>query len=373
MIKRLLITLGGFLLVALSLGFVKVAQLNKMQAQAPQQPVMSVSSMDAATESWNPFISTIGSVAPIQGVSLSAEGEGTVIKINVENGQRVKTGDVLIELDITVEEAQLKASQAQLELAKLESNRAQELLQKNTISQAQLDQATAQLNQIQATVSSLQAIIQKKVVRAPFDGRVGIRIVNIGQYVNRGQPLIPLQKLDQLYVNFTLPERDLPKLKEGETVRLVVDAFPNRVFDGKLTAISPEVNASTRNVSVQAVVDNPEEVLRPGMFARVEVVLPEAQPLVVVPATAVYYNAYGNSVFIVEQVKGKDGKEYLGVRQQFVKLGDRRGDLIAVTEGVKAGEKVVSAGVFKLRNGMPVQINNTVQPSASATPTPANT
>lgn len=373
MIKRLIFTLGGFVLVALSLGAVKMAQLEKMQAQAPQQPLMAVSSMDAATANWHPVITTIGSVAPIQGVSLSAEGEGTVIKINIDNGQRVKSGDVLIELDTTVEDAQLKASQAQLELAKLESNRAQELLQKNTISQAQLDQATAQLNQIQATVASLQALIQKKVVRAPFDGRVGIRQVNIGQYVNRGQPLIALQKLDQLYVNFTLPERDLPKLKEGEIVRITVDAFPDRTFEGKLNAISPEVNASTRNVAVQALLDNPDEVLRPGMFARVDVVLPDAAPLVVVPATAVYYNAYGNSVFVVEQVKDKDGKEFLGVRQQFVKIGDRRGDLIAIVDGVKAGEKVVSAGVFKLRNGMPVRINNDVQPSSSATPTPANT
>jgi membrane fusion protein, multidrug efflux system len=371
MIKRLVITLLGFVLVVLTLGAVKVAQLNEMQA--PPQPIMSVSSVDATSESWNPVISTIGDIAPVQGIELSAEGEGAVTKINFQNGQPVKAGDVLIELDTSVEVAQLKAAQAQLELARLEANRSQELLQKNTISQAQLDQAMAQLNQIQATVASLEAMIQKKIVRAPFAGRVGIRHVNIGQYVNRGQPLVPLQKLDELYVNFNLPERDLPKLQQGQVVRLTVDAFPGRTFEGKLNAIDPVVNSQTRNVSVQALLPNPDEVLRPGMFARVEVVLPEQQSLVVLPATAIYYNAYGNSVFVVEQMKGKDGKEYLGVRQQFVKLGDRRGDLIAVLDGVKPGEKVVSAGVFKLRNSMPVQINNSVQPSSSPNPTPANT
>lgn len=373
MIKRLLLTILGIGLVVFSLGFAKYRQIVGMQANAPKQPVMAVSAVDARTESWNPTITAVGNVVPIQGISVSAEGEGTVTKINFENGQPVKAGDVLIELDTTVEEAQLKASQAQLELAKLEANRAQELLQKNTISQAQLDTANAQLNQIQATVASLSALIQRKIVRAPFDGRVGIRNVNIGQYVNRGQPLVPLQKLDQLYVNFTLPERDLPKLKQGEVVRIAVDAFADRVFEGKINAINPEVSSSTRNVSVQAIFENPDEILRAGMFARVEVILPQTESLVVVPATSVYYNAYGNSVFIVEQVKGKDGKEYLGVRQQFVKLGDRRGDLIAIIDGVKNGEQVVSAGVFKLRNGLPVQINNVVQPSASTLPKPANT
>ena len=342
-------------------------------APSPQQPVISVSSIDAITAEWNPVISTIGDLAPIQGVSLSADGQGIVTKIGFENGQAVEAGDILIQLDTTVEEAQLKASQAQLELARLEANRSRELLEKNTISQSQLDTAQAQLNQLQATVASLEALIQKKIVRAPFAGRVGIRMVNIGQYVNPGQALVPLQKLDQLYVNFTLPERDVPRLNTGDTVRVTVDAFPDRTFEGKLTAVNPQVNPMTRNIGIQAMIDNPQEVLRPGMFARVEVVLPEQKSLVVVPSTAVYYNAYGNSVFIIEQQKGKDGQEFLGVRQQFVKLGDRRGDLIAVVEGVKPGEKVVSAGVFKLRNGMPVQINNSVQPSNSATPTPANT
>lgn len=371
MIKRLVIAVVGFALIVLTLGAVKVAQIKG--AGAPPIPTLSVSSASARSETWNPTIAGIGTVAPVQGVSLSTEVEGTVTKIGFENGQVVHTGDVLLELDASVEQAQLKAAQAQLQLAKLGSTRSNELLQKNTISQAEVDQATAQLNQAQANVTALQATIDKKIVRAPFDGRVGIRAVNLGQFVTRGMPIVTLQKLDQLYVNFTLPERDLPKLKVGETLRVSVDAFPDRAFEGKLEAISPEVNSSTRNLAVQGILENPDEALRPGMFARVTLDLPEGQELVVVPATSVAYAAYGNSVFIVEKMKNPEGQEYLGVRQQFVKLGDKRGDLVAILEGVKPGEKVVSAGVFKLRNALPVQENNAVQPSSSATPNPANT
>lgn len=371
MIKRLLIAILSFALVALSLGAVKVAQIKG--SGAPPLPITAVSTMDARKEMWNPTISGIGTIAPIQGVSLGTETEGTVTKIGFENGQLVHAGDVLIELDASVEQSQLKASEAQLELAKLSFERANELVKKNTISQAEVDQATAQRNQAQANVDALKAMIDKKAIRAPFDGRVGIRAVNLGQFVTRGQPLVAVQKLDQLYVNFTLPERDLPKLQVGEKMIITVDAFPDRTFEGKLTAISPEVNAATRNLSVQGLLDNPEELLRAGMFARVSLELPKGESLVVVPATSVSYAAYGNSVFIVEKMKKPDGTEYLGVRQQFVKLGDKRGDMVAILEGVKEGEKVVSAGVFKLRNALPVVENNTVQPSANTAPKPANT
>jgi membrane fusion protein, multidrug efflux system len=370
MIKRLLIAVFGFLVIVIALGAVKVAQIKGMPAH--EVPVLGVSSTEARTEVWHPTLSAIGSIAPVQGVSLSTEVEGTVIKLGFENGQLVHAGDLLIELDSTVEQAQLKSAESQLVLAKLQANRSQELLNKQTISQAELDQATAQLNSAEASVAGLQATIAKKHLTAPFDGRVGIRTVNLGQFVTRGQALVPLEKLDQLYVNFTLPERDIAKVKSGETVRLQVDAYPDRKFEGKVNAVSPEVNVSTRNIAVQALLDNPDELLRSGMFARVAVEMPDTQPLVVVPETAIAYAAYGNSVFIVEQIKGKDGKEFLGVRQQFVTLGDKRGDLVAVLDGVKAGETVVSAGVFKLRNGLPVVINNAAQPSDSANPHPAN-
>jgi membrane fusion protein (multidrug efflux system) len=215
--------------------------------------------------------------------------------------------------------------------------------------------------------------LEKKIVRAPFDGRVGIRLVNVGQFVSRGASLMPLQKLNPIYVNFSLPQRYLPQLVAGQQTHVKVDAFGERVFIGKITAINPEVDASSRNVSVQATIENPDEVLRSGMFAHVEVQLPASQPSVIVPATAVAYASYGNSVYIIENMKGPDGKEYLGARQQFVKLGATRGDQVAITEGVKPGQTVVSAGVFKLRNGAPVQINNEKLPSNSPAPKPENT
>jgi membrane fusion protein (multidrug efflux system) len=209
-------------------------------------------------------------------------------------------------------------------------------------------------------------------VRAPFDGRIGIRLVNTGQFVDRGQPLLPLQKLDPIFVNFNVPQRQLPSLALGQSVSVLIDAF-EQPFTGRLTAINSEVDATTRNVAVQATLANPTEVLRAGMFARVEVQLPATESLVVVPATAIAYASYGNSVYVVEKMKHPDGKEYLGVRQQFVKLGATRGDLIAVTGGLKPGEQVVSAGVFKLRNGAAVSVNNAVQPTSNPAPKPVNT
>jgi len=202
---------------------------------------------------------------------------------------------------------------------------------------------------------------------------VGIRLVNVGQFVARGSSLMPLQKLNPMYVNFNIPQRNLPQIALEQTVNVKVDAFGDQMFPGKITAINPEVDASSRNVSVQATVENPGEILRAGMFAHVEVQLPASTPAIVVPATAISYASYGNSVFIVEKMKDKAGAEYLGVRQQFVKLGDTRGDLVAIVDGVKPGEQVVTSGVFKLHNAAPVQINNDAQPASSATPKPANT
>jgi membrane fusion protein (multidrug efflux system) len=201
---------------------------------------------------------------------------------------------------------------------------------------------------------------------------VGIRLINVGQFVARGRPLVPIQKLDPIYVNFNIPQRQLGQLSIGQKISVSVDAFP-KAFEGKISAINSEVDASTRNVSVQAVLSNPQEQLRAGMFVQVSVELPIGEPQIVLPATAIAYAPYGNSVYVIEQMKGKDGKEYLGVRQQIVKIGATRGDLIAIEEGVKPGEQIVTAGVFKLRNGAPVQLNNAAQPSSSSTPKPANT
>jgi len=373
MLKRFISTLFVVALLFVGMGAVKVAQIKEMSSKPHVMPAASVSTFEARLENWQPVISSIATLAPVQGGTISADADGPILKVYVENGAMVHAGDLLMEIDSAVERAQLQAAEAQRVLAQLNAKRSTDLLGKNTISQSELDQATAQLNQAEGSVAALKATIEKKAVRAPFDGRVGIRLVNLGQFVSRGQALFPLQKLDSLYVNFKIPQRLLSELSIGQKVAVAVDAFATTHFEGLVTAIDSEVDASTRNFSVQATLANPNEELRPGMFAQVEVDLPAGAQQVVLPATAISYAPYGNSVFIVEKMKGQDGKEYLGVRQQFVKLGATKGDLIALTDGVKAGEQVVTAGVFKLRNAMPVQVNNTVQPSSDPAPHPANT
>jgi membrane fusion protein (multidrug efflux system) len=312
-------------------------------------------------------------LAPVEGVTISADADGVVVKLGADSGARVKAGDLLVELDTTVEVAQLEAAEAAAELARVSIDRMQELYKSEAVSKAEFDVASASFKQATAQVSALKAQIAKKQVRAPFDGRVGIRMVNLGQFVARGAPLMPLQKPDPIYINFNVPQRQMPALQLGQKIAIKVDAYENEPFEATVTAINSEVDPATRNVSVQGTVANPKEVLRAGMFVKVEVQMPQAETQVVVPATAISYASYGNSVFVVENIKGPDGNEFLGVRQQFVKLGGTRGDLVVIAEGIKAGEQVVTSGVFKLRNQLPVQVNNTGQPIASATPTPSNT
>jgi len=373
MFKKFLIAIGGFIVVVLSLGAVKVAQINEMMSASHVMPASAVTTIEAMEVKWSPSIRAIGTLAPVQGVTVSADADGTIVRIAADSGTAVEAGDLLVEIDTTVEAAQLVAAEARAALARLQSDRASDLLTKNTISQAEADSAIAQLNQADADVAALKAQIAKKHVRAPFAGRVGIRQVNVGQFVARGAALLPLQKLDPIFVNFYVPQRQLSSLTLGSKVAIAVDAFADQKFEATVTAINSEVDASTRNIAVQATLANADELLRAGMFVRVEVELPGNETSVAVPATAIAYASYGNSVFIVENMKGADGKEYLGVRQQFVKLGATRGDLVAIVDGVKPGEQVVSAGVFKLRNGAAVQVNNSAVPASSATPTPANT
>lgn len=373
MIKKFIIAIAGFLLVVFTLGAVKVAQIKEMSSISHVPPPSAVTTTEAKTADWHPYLNAIGTLAPVEGVTLSADADGTITRIVADSGTAVKAGDLLIELDTTVETAQLAAAQARADLAKINADRAKELWERNANSKSEYDLAEATFKQAGADVNAIQALIAKKQVRAPFAGRVGIRLVNLGQFVARGRPLVPLQKLDPIFVNFSIPQRQLPELAMGQEVGVLVDAFAAKRFVGKVTAINSEVDPATRNISIQATLANPDEQLRAGMFARVEVQMSAAAPQVVVPATSIAYASYGNSVFIVEKMKDKDGKEYLGVRQQFVKLGATRGDLVAIVEGVKAGEKIVTSGVFKLRNGAAVQENNVVQPSSSAAPTPANT
>ncbi|HWA28796.1 MAG TPA: efflux RND transporter periplasmic adaptor subunit [Lacunisphaera sp.] len=373
MFKKFLIAIAGFILVVVALGAVKAKQISDMTSVTHTPPPTAVTTGEAQAVEWHSYINSIGTLAPVQGVTLAADADGTITRIVADNGSAVKAGDLLVELDTSVETAQLAAAQARAALSRVNFERAKELWDRNASSKSEFDLADASLKQATADMAALKAVIARKQVRAPFDGRVGIRLVNVGQFVARGAPLLPLQKLDPVFVNFMIPQRQLPDVAKGQEVGILVDAFTGRTFKGAITAINSEVDPATRNIWIQATLANPDEVLRAGMFARVEVQKSAAESQVVVPATSISYASYGNSVFIVEKMKAQDGHEYLGVRQQMVKVGPARGDLVAITEGVKAGEKVVTSGVFKLRNKAPVQENNVVQPSSSETPKPANT
>ncbi len=372
MLKKFIIALLGFAAIVAALGAVKVAQIKEASSAPHTQPPSAVTTAEAKREVWQPSISAIGTLAPVEGVTISADASGTVVRIPVESGSAVRAGDLLVELDTTVERAQLDAAQSRAELARINLDRAKELRESKVMANSDYDAAEASRKQAVADAAAIQAQIDKKMVRAPFAGRVGIRLVNVGQYIAPGRALLPLQKLDPIYVNFSVPQRHLQALSLGQKTTVTVDAFPEKSFAATITAIDSEVDAGTRNMAVQATLTNPQEQLRSGMFAHVELQLPTTEAVIVVPATAIAYAVYGNSVFIVETMKNAAGKSYLGVRQQSVKLGTTRGDLISILEGVKPGEQVVTAGVFKLRNGAAVEVNNATQPSSNPAPKPAN-
>ncbi|MBV9008533.1 MAG: efflux RND transporter periplasmic adaptor subunit [Verrucomicrobia bacterium] len=364
----------GVLCLLFALADVKAMQIKKMVSTPFQMPPTTVSSAVVKEEDWSPVLSAVGSISAVQGAMVSSELDGTVAQINFQNGGVAKAGDVLVRMDTSSEEAQLRTAEADLELARANLDRARDLAQRRVISSADLDTAQSTFKQKQGAVDNMRAIIAKKQVRAPFAGQLGIRQVNVGQMVKSGQQVVSLQTLDPVYCDFALPQQYLPKLSQGLEVHVHTDAVPGRVFDGKLTAINSAVDQVTRNVSVQGTLENHDGALRPGMFAKVDVVLPDKHPTLVVPGTAIAYAPYGDSVYIIEKKKDeKTGKDEQVLRQVFVRVGQARGDFVEVTQGVKAGETVVSTGVFKLRNGMPVVINNDLAPNPQLNPKPADT
>lgn len=372
--KKLIVAVLIVLVVLTALAGVKTMQIRKMIAagQAFVPPPEAVSSVVAREEPWQGALAAIGTVAAAQGVNVTAELPGTVREIAFESGAVVTQGDLLVRLDTSSEEAQLRAIEAQVELARINAERSRTLRKDNTVSQADLDLAEATLKQAQANADTIRAAIAKKTIRAPFGGRLGIRVVNLGEYLDTGKPIVSLQSLTPIHVDFSLPQQELARLKTGLRVRLGTDAFPDK-FEGALTAINPDLDETTRSVRLQATFDNLEQLLRPGMFARIEVLLPEQQRVLVIPATAVLSAPYGDSVFVIEaKPAGTNSAPGLVVRQQFVRTGGSRGDYVSVETGLKPGEKVVSAGVFKLRNGMAVIENNELAPKTSATPRPAD-
>lgn len=369
--RKVLVAVVGLVLVVGLLGGIKAWQIGAMIAQGEQMvpPPETVSTAKAERRTWQQELRAVGSLSPVQGAVISAELSGIVKEIGFENGVRVKRGDLLVHLDTDLEEAQLRSAEAQAELAQLELERGRKLRDDKTIARSEWDTVESRYKQAVASVEALRATIAKKTLKAPFSGRAGIRQVNVGQFVDAGDPIVSLQSMDPIYADFFLPQQRLAQLTTGLVVRVETDSCPDRAFDGALTAINAEVDEATRNIRLQATVPNPDEALRPGMFARVAVLLPGKQDLLTIPHTSILYAPYGITVFVVEQ--GEGGAKV--VRQRFVRLGPTLGDFVAVTEGLEEGAEVVSAGAFKLRNGMPVAVNNEIAPAASLAPKPEDT
>jgi membrane fusion protein, multidrug efflux system len=375
MIRKISLAVFVVLLVLGGLVGVKALQIKKLMdgGKSFAEPPESVSSALVREETWQGTLTAIGSVMAVQGVTVSPEIPGIIIEISFESGAVVSQGDLLVRLDTSLEEAQLRALQAQEELAQLNLTRERTLRSQNMVSQAELDAAESTLKQTQGNADAIRATIQKKTIRAPFAGRLGIRLVNLGQYIDTGKPIVSLQSLTPIYADFSLPQQELARLKTGMRVRVTTDTYPDRQFEGTLTAINPDLDQSTRSVGLQATFANPDQLLRPGMFARVEVLLPEEQPVLVIPATSVLSAPYGDSVYVIESKPGKDnGNAQLVVRQQFIRTGHARGDFVSVGSGLKVGERIVSAGIFKLRNGMAVTENNNLSPKNEAAPRPSD-
>lgn len=374
MVKRMIVTLGVMVLIAASLGFVKFQQIQTAIAEGAsfQPPPDAVTTVVASEAQWPSSFTAIGTVAAVQGVAISADLPGIVERIEFDSGQAVKAGDVLAVLDTKQERAQLAALEAQRELARLTFNRLQGLLNERVISQAEFDRASAEFQQTDARVGEVRAVIDRKTIRAPFSGILGLREVNIGQYVAGGGELVALQSLNPIHVNFGVPQQSVGQIPVGRPVRITANDAAGVEWTGRVSAIDSKVDEATRNIQIQATLANPDGKLRPGMFVQAEVGLGPARTLIALPASAISYAPFGDSVFVVADLRDPGGRAYRGVRQQFVKLGPSRGDQISVLSGLKPGDEVVTSGVFKLRNGAAIQINNTVQPGNNPSPKPEN-
>ena len=334
-------------------------------------PPTAVTTVVAKSETWPSTLSVIGTAAAIQGVTVSADLPGTVDKIHFESGQSVHEGDILVELDTRQERAQLANLEAQRDLARIQYGRSEELVKAGVISKSEYDNAAAQQKATEAQVGDIKAAIARKTIHAPFSGILGIRQISLGQYLAAGQAIVSLQALNPIYVNFGVPQQDTPKMKIGRILRVTNADLPGVGFGGKITALDSVINEQTRNIQIQATLQNPGGKLRPGMYVQVELPLGQPRNVIPLPASAINYAPYGDSVYVVTDMKDpKSGKTYRGVRQQIVKIDGNKGDQVAITSGLNPGDEVVSAGVFRLRNAAPVEVNNAVKPSNSPNPKP---
>ncbi|MEM7674133.1 MAG: efflux RND transporter periplasmic adaptor subunit [Verrucomicrobiota bacterium] len=350
-------------------GIVGVFAINiiALQAAAPMMvpPPETVATDIVKKLEWRRESKAVGSIEAVQGVTLSNEQPGLVSKILFESGQDVKAGEPLIELNSETELAQLASAKASQKLARLNLNRAKELYDKETISKAELDVAQAEAANANAQVKNIEAIIAKRTIYAPFTGRLGIRQIDLGEYLNPGVPIITLQSQDPVYATFSLPQRELAELAAGLTVTAATDAVPGETFKGTITAIESEVDPATRNIRIQATIGNPEGKLKPGMFVNIVVEFSETREVFAIPSTSVAYASYGNRVFTAEP--SEDGKGLIAI-EHFVKLGETRGDFVEVVKGIESDARVVTEGAFKLRPGMPISTNDEQTPSAVIDP-----
>jgi membrane fusion protein (multidrug efflux system) len=372
MAKRMMLMLTVTLGLIGVLGFVKFRQIQTAIAEGAsfQPPPEAVTTIVAQAEEWPSTLQAIGTMAAVQGVTVSTDLPGTVEQIAFASGQAVQEGALLVRLDARQERSQLAAIEAQRTLAGLQFGRMKDLLDQRVISQAEFDRAVMDQRHSDAQLGEVQTTIERKVIRAPFAGVLGLRQVNLGQFLAPGDPIVLLQSLNPIYVDFGVPQQDAGDIRIGRRVRVTTEDLAGREFIGRITAIDAVVDETTRNVRVQATLENRSHELRPGMFVQTEVVLGASRRVVALPAPAISYAPYGDSVFVVAGMNGPNGEPYRGVRQQFVKLGPARGDQVAVLDGVNPGDEVVTSGVFKLRNGAAVQINNTVTPANKRAPKP---
>ena len=369
--KKIFLTIVGLLVLVGAIIGVKALQivnLIKMGATF-EMPPETVVIQESATKPLTASFQSIGSVEAARGVMVASEVSGKVVGILFQSGAEVKAGEPLVQIDKSIEEAQLRSAQSTAELNRLNLERIRGLRKTSVVSQSDMESAEAQAKDSAARVDQLASIVEKRTIRAPFSGRLGIRQIQEGQFLKPGDPIVTLQALDPVYVNFSLPQQRLGDLAVGMKVKITTDALPERAFEGTLTAIEPAVDATTRNINLQATLQNHDGALRQGMFVAVSVLVPGTFERVVIPATAVIFAPYGDSVFVVTEVAGKHGPR-LEAHQKFIRLGQREGDFVAIEEGLSAGERIVTIGGFKLRNGSHVVAGESSLPS-SAKPTPA--
>lgn len=371
MAKRMTLMLGVMAVLLTALGFIKFKQVQSaVQASSFQPPPESVTSIVAQRADWPSTMSVVGTMEAVQGVTVSADLPGTVDRITFDSGKAVREGEVLVELDTRQEKAQLASLEAQRDLARVNYDRYQQLVNEGVVSRQEFDQATAQQKQTAANVQEVRAIIERKTIRAPFSGILGIRKVNLGQYLSAGSPVVTLQSLNPIYVNFGVPQQESGQVRLGSPLRISTEDLAGEMFSGRVTALDSVVDPATRNIQVQATLANPQGKLKPGMFVQVGVGVGQNRSVIALPASAISYAPYGDSVFVITELKDPKGQSYRGVRQQFVKVDGSRGDQVAVVSGVDPGDEVVTSGVFKLRNGAAVQINNKIKPENNPAPKP---